>query len=51
MRELLTLGLVQYVNFYYRTPQPVREPQLKSIFSSRMQKAQSQAKAFHKKDV
>ena len=53
MRELLTLGLVQYVNIYYRTPQLVREQQLKFIFSGQLQKAASEAKAkaSRKKDV
>jgi hypothetical protein len=45
MRELLTLGLAQYVNIHYRTPQLVREQQLKSIFSGQLQKAVSEAKA------
>lgn len=39
MRELLTLGLAQYVNIYYRTPQLVREQELKSIFSKRLKAA------------
>jgi hypothetical protein len=39
MRELLTLGLAQYVNIYYRTPQLVREQELKSIFSNRLKAA------------
>ena len=53
MRELLTLGLAQYVSIYYRTPQLVREQQLKSIFSGQLQKAVSEAKAkaSRKKDV
>jgi len=55
MRELLTLGLAQYVNIHYRTPQLVREQQLKSIFTGRLQKAASEAKAkakaSSKKDV
>ena len=53
MRELLTLGLAQYVNIHYRTTQLVREQQLKSIFSSQLQKAASEAKAkaSRKKDV
>ena len=53
MRELLTLGLAQYVNIYYRTPQLVREHQLESMFSSKPQTAASQVKAkvSRKKDV
>lgn len=44
MRELLTLGLAQYVNIHYRTPQLVRQ-QLKSIFSSHLQTATAQGKS------
>ncbi len=44
MRELLTLGLAEYVNIYYRTPQLVRKQQLKSILNSQLQRATSQAK-------
>ncbi len=53
MREILTLGLAQYVNIYYRTPQLVRKQQLKSILNSQLQRATSQAKtkATSKKDV
>jgi len=45
MRELLTLGLAQYVNIYYRTPQLVRERQLEAIFKAQLQKSASQGKA------
>ena len=45
MRELLTLGLAQYVNIYYRTPQLVREHQLEAIFKAQLQKTVSQGKA------
>ncbi len=45
MRELLTLGLAQYVNIHYRTPQLVREQQLNSLLAGRLQKAVSQTKA------
>lgn len=44
MRELLTLGLAQYVNIHYRTPQLVREQQLQSIINSQLPKAAAQAK-------
>jgi len=33
MRELLTIGLAQYVTLYYRTPQLVRQQELKSVFT------------------
>lgn len=51
MRELLTLGLAQYINIHYRTPQLIREQQLQSIGSSQLQEAVSEAKAkaAHKK--
>jgi hypothetical protein len=39
LRELLVLGLAQYVNIYYRTPQLVREQELKSIFGKRLKTA------------
>jgi len=45
MRELLNLGLAQYVNIYYRTPQQVREQQLGAIIKSQLQKAAAQGKA------
>jgi hypothetical protein len=45
MRELLTLGLAQYVNIYYRTPQLVRGQQLESIFKSQLQDAAARGKA------
>ncbi len=53
MRELLTLGLAQYTNIHYRTPQLIREQQLKSIFNSQFKTAVSdaKAKASRKKDV
>ncbi len=51
MRELLTLGLAQYINIHYRTPQLVREQQLQSIINSQLQQAASQAKAAHRNDV
>lgn len=53
MRELLTLGLAQYVNIYYRTPQLVREKQLESILGNQLGKAASEAKtrASRRKDV
>jgi hypothetical protein len=44
MRELLTLGLAQYVSIYYRTPQLVRMQQLKSIMESQLQKKARRAK-------
>ena len=45
--------IAQYVNIYYRTPQLIREQQLKFIFSSQLGKTASEAKAkaSHKKDV
>jgi hypothetical protein len=53
MRELLTLGLAAYVNMHYRTPQLIREQQLKSILNNQMKTAVSEAqrKASCKKDV
>ncbi len=53
MRELLTLGLAQYINIYYRTPQSIRKQQLQSILNSQLQKAMSEAKseAAQKEDV
>lgn len=44
MRELLTLGLAQYVNIYYRTPQSIRKQQLQSILNSQLPNAASEAK-------
>jgi hypothetical protein len=38
MRELLTLGLAQYVNIHYRTPQLIREQQLQSIMPGSLQR-------------
>jgi hypothetical protein len=53
MRELLTLGLAQYINVHYRTPQLIREQQLKSILDSPLSRAVSDAKtkASCKRDV
>ncbi len=51
MRELLTLGLAQYINIHYRTPQLIRQQQLQSIISKQLPQAASQAKAAHKNDV
>jgi len=53
MRELLTLGLAQYVNIHYRTPQLVQEQQLQSIINSLLPKAaaEAKAKAARKNDV
>ncbi len=45
MRELLTLGLAQYINIHYRTPQLIRQQQLQSIINSQLQQAASKAKA------
>jgi len=41
MRELLTLGLAQYVNIYYRTPQLVRQQELKALFSKQLEAAKT----------
>jgi hypothetical protein len=53
VRELLTLGLAQYVSIYYRTPQLVKMQQLKAIMEGRLQKRADQArtKATHKQRV
>jgi hypothetical protein len=53
MRELLTLGLAQYINIHYRTPQLIREQQLQSIINKQLPQSASQAKAkaAQKKDV
>jgi hypothetical protein len=51
MRELLNLGLAQYVNIHYRTPQLIRQQQLQSIINKQLPEAASQAKASPKKDV
>jgi len=51
MRELLNLGLAQYVNIHYRTPQLIRQQQLHSILNNQLPQAASQAKAAQKKDV
>lgn len=45
MRELLTLGLAQYVNIHYRTPQLIRQQQLQSIINRQLPKAAAEAKA------
>jgi hypothetical protein len=47
------LGLAQHTNIHFRTPQLIREQQLKSIVNSQMQTAVSdaQAKASRKKDA
>ena len=39
MRELLTLGLAQYITMYYRTPQLVRQQELNSIFDKQLKAA------------
>lgn len=53
MRELLTLGLAQYVNIHYRTPQLIREQQLESIINRQLPEAaaEAKAKAAQKKEV
>jgi hypothetical protein len=53
MRELLTLGLAQYVNIHYRTPQLIRQQQLQSIIASHLPKAvaEAKAKAVHRADA
>jgi hypothetical protein len=53
MRELLTLGLAEYVSIHYRTPQLVRTQQLKAIMEGRLQEKAAQIKnmAAHKQDV
>jgi len=53
IRELLTLGLAQYVSIYYRTPQLVRMQQLKAIMESQLQKNArgAKTKAVHKQSV
>ena len=38
MRELLMLGLAQYVNIYYRTPQLVREQQLHALIRTNLKR-------------
>jgi hypothetical protein len=45
MRELLTLGLAQYVNIHYRTPQLIKEQQLNSLLNNQLKTAVSDAKA------
>lgn len=53
MRELLILGLAQYVNIYYRTPQLIREQQLKALLGTELKKRTTEAKTnvAHKNDV
>jgi hypothetical protein len=51
IRELLTLGLAQYVSIYYRTPQLVRMQQLKTIMHSQLEKKAREAKAVQKQNV
>jgi hypothetical protein len=45
MRELLTLGLAQYVNIHYRTPQLIRGQQLQSIVTRQLHKKASEPSA------
>jgi hypothetical protein len=53
LRELLNLGLAQYINIHYRTPQLIREQQLQSIINKQLPQAaaQAKAKAAQKKDL
>jgi hypothetical protein len=51
MRELLTLGLAQYVNIHYRTPQLIRQQQLQSIITRQLSKHAAEAAAAQKHDV
>ena len=52
MRELLTLGLAEYVSIYYRTPQLVGMRQLKAITEGLQEKAaQVKSMAAHKQSV
>jgi hypothetical protein len=52
MRELLTLGLAEYVSIYYRTPQLVRMQQLKAITEGLQEKAaRVKSTATHKQSV
>jgi hypothetical protein len=44
MRELLTLGVAQYVNIYYRTPQLVRKQQLETLLRAQFRKATVESK-------
>lgn len=44
MRELLALGLAQYVNVHYRTPQLIGQ-QLNSVLNNQLKTAPSDAKA------
>jgi hypothetical protein len=48
MRELLTLGLAQYVNIHYRTPQLIRQQQLQSIITRQLPKHAAEAAAAQK---
>lgn len=43
MRELLMLGLAQYVNIYYRTPQLVREQQLQALIGAKLKRTAAKA--------
>jgi hypothetical protein len=51
IRELLTLGLTQYVNIYYRTPQLVRMQQLRHIMHSQLERKARDARAREKRNV
>jgi len=51
MRELLTLGIAQYVNIYYRTPQLIRRQQLEGILQSQTSAAAAKGKTARKNDV
>jgi hypothetical protein len=53
MRELLILGLAQYVNIYYRTPQLVKEQQLRALLGAELKKraTEPKAEAVRKNDV
>jgi hypothetical protein len=43
MRELLNLGLAQYVNIHYRTPQLIRQQQLQTIINKQLPQAVTEA--------
>jgi hypothetical protein len=43
MRELLMLGLAQYVNIYYRTPQLVREQQLHALIRTNLKRTPTES--------
>ena len=51
MRELLNLGLAQYVNIHYRTPQLIRQQQLQTIINKQLPQAITEAKSVQKKDA